>query len=225
MKTILNLGLALIAISGFAQSSLNKDVGEFTDIKVYDLITVTMYQSEEENKVVVSGDNPDDIKIVNQKGKLKIRMQPERMYDGKGMQVEVYYTSVGLIDANEGTRITVSEVLKQEKVNLRAQEGGIITVELDVEEATIKAISGGQINSNGSAGSQDITINTGGIYKAKDLETNHTKVKVTAAGSAEINATDVVDVQVVAGGSVYIYGKPKVVNEKKLAGGKIKRMD
>lgn len=225
MKVALNIGIALFTITTLAQSSLNKDVGEFTEIKVYDLITVNMYQSEDENKVVVSGDNPDDIKIINQKGRLKIRMQAEKMYNGQEVQVDVYYTSVSLIDANEGTRITVNNVMKQKEVNLRAQEGGRINVELEVEEATIKAISGGEITPTGSASSQEITINTGGIYSAKDLVTNYTKVKVTAAGTVEVNATDLVDVQVVAGGSVYIYGKPKEVNEKKMAGGKIQRMD
>jgi len=88
----------------------------------------------------------------------------------------------------------------------------------------IKAVTGGVINAVGNSDNQDVQINTGGVYKGKDLKTKFTTVNVNAGSSAEINATSYVKVSVKAGGTVYVYGDPDKMEEKTVFGGKIERM-
>ena len=62
---------------------------------------------------------------------------------------------------------------------------------------------------------------SGGILKAKDLETSQTSINVSAGGNAEIHASTLVDAKVKAGGSIYIYGSPRQINKETLFGGTI----
>ena len=48
---------------------------------------------------------------------------------------------------------------------------------------------------------------------------------IRAAGEAYVNASGKVDVKIRAGGDVYIYGNPRLVDESRVFGGRIKRMN
>ena len=223
MKSVLVL-LALCASSIlFGQELVNKEVGDFTEIKVYDLIEINLIQSDE-NRVVIKGDHSNDVKVINDDGTLKLRMNMNTRFQGEETHIEVYFKNLDVIDVNEGARITVNTVLIQPEIELRSQEGGQIIVGLDVDKTTIKAVSGGIIETTGLSKSQEITLNTGGIYEGKSLKTQRTKIGVLAAGEADVNASEKVDVKITAGGDVYIYGDPEVVNEKRFAGGRIVKM-
>ena len=77
------------------------------------------------------------------------------------------------------------------------------------------------VEASGLANNQWIVLNTGGVFEGRELKTANTDVKITAAGEAEIFASDKVDINVKAGGDVYVYGNPKNVNKKTLAGGRV----
>jgi hypothetical protein len=223
MKTYISITLFFIASILVAQSPITKTIGEFTEVKAFDLINVTMIKSDK-NEVVVEGKNKRDVEVVNNNGKLKIRMNIEEIYDGSDTDVTLYYTKVDIIDANEGAKIIVNDRIDQFEIELRAQEGGEITAEAKVSEAKIKVVTGGIINLSGSSKRQDVTIFTGGVFEAKDFVTVSTKISVNAGGEASIHATELAEVKVRAGGDVMVYGKPKEIDEKRVLGGRVKRM-
>ena len=206
-----------------AQETIEKNIGEFSSVKVYDLINLKMKKSDE-NKVVISGKNRRDVQVLNKNGKLKIRMNLEESYDGNDTVVILYYTSVDVIDANEGAKVTVQDTIEQFEIDLKTQEGAEITAEVKTNYTNIRAVTGGIINVMGSSKNQDISIYTGGVLNAKEFITEQTEVSINAGGEAYINATEFVDVRIKAGGNVFIYGKPKEVNESRVLGGTIKRM-
>ncbi|MFI2741683.1 head GIN domain-containing protein [Zhouia sp. PK063] len=221
MKYILTLAVILSVQLGFSQRIIDKNVGNFSTLKVYDLIAVNLIHSNE-NKVVIKGKNVDDIEVLNKNGKLKIRMRLEKSFHGEDTFVEVYYTNIDVIDANEGAKITVNELMKQNTLELRTQEGAKIKAGLNVNFAKVRAVTGGIIEVSGLAKSQEITLNTGGIFDGRDLKAKDAKVKITAAGEAELYASNSVDINVKAGGDVDVYGDPKKVEKKTFAGGRIK---
>lgn len=221
-KFIFLLSIAL-SFSLSAQDTIEKSVGEFSTLKVYDLINVKMIKSDE-NRAVIAGDNRKDVQIINKNGKLKIRMNLEESYDGNDTVVKLYYTSVEVIDANEGAKITIDEPIEQFEIDLKTQEGGEITAELKTTYANIRAVTGGIINVSGSSKNQDISIYTGGVFNGEEFKTEQTEVSINAGGEAYLNASEYVDVRIKAGGDVYIYGDPKKVDESRVLGGRIKRM-
>lgn len=223
MKTYLNIALLFITTIMVAQSPITKEIGEFSEVKAFDLINITMIKSNK-NEVVIKGKNRRDVQVINKNGKLKIRMNIEESYDGNDTEVTLYYTKVDIIDANEGAKFTVNDIIDQFEIELRAQEGGEITADIKASETKVKAVTGGVINLSGSSKRQDVTIFTGGVFEAKDFITESTKISVNAGGEASIHATELAEVKVRAGGDVRVYGKPKEIDEKRVLGGRVKRM-
>lgn len=224
MRHIFTLVSIFLSLVAFSQRTIDKQVGDFNEIKVFDLIEVNLIQSDE-NRIVIKGDNTEDIKWVNKDGTLKLRMQLDKKFTGENTFIEVYYTDIDVIDANEGARITCNELVKKNKLELRAQEGGKIMIGMDVAVVDIRAVTGGIIEASGLAENQSIVLNTGGIFEGSDLRTSIAEVKIQAGGEAEVFASERIDINVKAGGEVTVYGQPKEVNKKTFVGGRIRILD
>lgn len=223
MKRIILLCVLLISIHSIAQQAVQKTVGEFKELKVYDLINVELIKSDQ-NKVSITGDKAKKVVFVNKNGKLKIKMNLDESYDGARTNVKLYYTSIDVIDVNEGATVKTDDIIKQFEIELNAQEGGTINVPVDVTYTTVKAVTGGIVETSGQSKNQKVALLTGGVYKGENLITENTEVSINAAGEAYVYATKLADVTVRAGGDVYIYGNPETVNESNVLGGKVKRM-
>ena len=224
MKILLSIVSLFLSVNAISQQDLEKNLGDFGEIKVYDMINVELVKSDE-NRAIISGDNKSDIELVNKNGTLKIKMRLGESFVGNKTTVRLYYKKIDIIDVNEGAYVSSDDIFQQDKIELRAQEGGVIKLQLEVTDVQVKAVTGGDIEVSGKVERQDISINTGGIFQGKSLESETTYVAIRAAGEAHINASRLADIKIRAGGDVYIYGNPETVNENKMFGGRIKRMD
>ena len=226
MKKILSILLiTLISYTATSQKKNTKQLDKFTELKVYDRIIVTLVKSSE-NKIVITGDDKDEVSISNKDGLLKIRMEFDNFLDGGEANATLYYTeSLGLIDANENAKVTSNETFKGNYTQIKGQEGGKIDLKINLESVYVKSISGSEITLSGNVNKQEINVNTGGKAFNKNLDTKDTNVLVMAGGRADVKASNNVEAKVKAGGSIYIYGNPKSIEKDKLFGGKIKIMD
>jgi hypothetical protein len=220
MKKLLTLCMVIVSFNSFSQSMVEKEVGDFHEIKVYDLIEVNLIKSDV-NRIIIKGHNVYDIKFVNKNGVLKLRMELDKKFQGEDTFVEVYYTDLRTIDGNEGAKIVCNELIEKEKIELRAQEGSHIKIGMDVKDVEMRAVTGGIIEASGLAKNQIIVLNTGGVFEGRELLTKVASVKISAGGEAELNVSEKLDINVKAGGDVYVYGNPKDVNKTSLAGGRI----
>lgn len=224
MRTILAITLLVFTSVLTAQNPKEKGVGDFFEVKVFDLIEVNLIKSDV-NKVEITGEDIEDVEVINKNGKLKIRMKLDKSFNGERTFVAVYYTKLNVIDGNEGAFISSNELITQNYIELRAQEGARLKIGLDVDKVDVRAVTGGIIETRGKALSQDIILNTGGIYQGKTFETQNTYVNIKAAGEADVYASKVVDAKVIAGGDVYIYGNPERIEESTTLGGRVQRMN
>ncbi len=222
MQTILKVLILFVTLSISAQNPIEKEVGHFNEVKVFDLIKISLVKANE-NKVIITGDDVDGVEIINKEGKLKVRMKLDRSFNGKKTFVAVHYKNIDIIDANEGATIVGNELIEQKNIELRAQEGAKIQVGLDTKKANVRAVTGGIIITRGKSEFQEVVLNTGGIYEGSAFETKDTNVTIRAAGEAEIKASGIVNVKIRAGGDVIIYGNPETVNEDRVFGGRIEQ--
>lgn len=221
MKKLIFLFVVFISTTSSAQNTIEENIPAFNEIKVFDLIEVEMIKAET-NKVIVSGANIEDVKIMtDDEGVLKIRMELDTRFNGNDTKVKVFYTNLEVVDANEGSVIRIKDRVDQETLEARCQEGGFIYAELNVNSGYFKSVSGGSINLTGTIRSQNITVNTGGGFRGEELQSLNTTITVTAGGEAEVFASERIEAKVTAGGSIYVYGNPKDITKKKRLGGKI----
>ncbi|SHG58088.1 head GIN domain-containing protein [Flagellimonas flava] len=226
MKAFKILALLIsFQIASAQEEQLTKELREFTEVKGFDGLSINLIKSNE-NKAVIKGANTGKVAIVNNNGVLKLRMEIDKIFSGYRTHVDLYFAqTLKVIDVNEDARIRSSEVFEQDVLDLRAQEGGELELKCQTEQLLIKAITGGEIAVSGFAENQDIIINTGGSYDGKEFKTRFSTIVVNAGGDAKIYATDYVKANVKAGGEVLVYGDPLKMDEKKVFGGKIIRMD
>lgn len=224
MKILLMMVSLFLSVNAIGQQKIEKNLGDFHEIKVYDMINVELVKSDE-NKAIISGDNINDVEIINKNGVLRIKMRLGEKFEGNKTVVTLDYKKIDVIDVNEGAYVSSEDILQQNKIELRSQEGAVIKLNLDLTDVKVKAVTGGEIVVSGKAIRQDISINTGGIFHGESLESESTYIAIRAAGEGYINASKLADIKIRAGGDVYIYGNPETVNENKIFGGRIKRMD
>ena len=204
----------------FSQPPVSKTIGEFSKLKVYDLINVELIQSSE-NKIEISGENAKNVSIIQKNNTLKIRMEVSKYFKGEDTFVKLFYTKINTIDVNEGAKVVSETPIQQYEVELKAQEGGEITVPVNTKVLTIKSISGGKIQVHGTSKSQNININTGGVYKGEKLQAQFSKIKIKAGGSAEVRSSDLINVKIFAGGFLTIFGQTTNTKQNNIFGGKI----
>lgn len=219
MKQFIFSLVVAFSLVSFSQN-VEKELGGFSQLKTFDGLSVELVKSEE-NKVVISGVHKDDVEVINKKGLLKIRFNIPKASTLYETKVVLFYKELNLIDANEGSFIFSDEIIRELDLEIKAQEGAIIRLEVDAQRVNSRVVSGSIITLSGKAKNQDVVVNSGGIYKAEECTTEQTKVSVSAGGSAKIYATEIAKAKVKAGGVIKIYGHPKLADTKKVLGGSI----
>lgn len=215
--------LILIALLGLGQlltAQVTRNLGDFSTVRVFDRINVTLVKSNE-NKIVINGSRAGDVEVVAKNNELKIRMRLTKLLTGEDINATLYYRTVDQIEASEGSFVSSADTFNVTAFQVNVKEGAHIKLSLDVQKLKSKASSGGILELSGKAANHSATINAGGELKAKSLITSQTDVTISAGGEADVYATDFVDAKTRAGGNIDIYGGPKQVNKKTSIGGTI----
>ena len=203
-----------------SQTPVSKTLGEFSELKVYDLINVELVESNE-NKIEITGEDTSNVLIVQKNNLLKIKMALNKSFNGNKTFVKLYYNKIDIIDVNEGAKVVSESLFKQYELELKSQEGGEISVITDTKLLSVKIVTGGIINVSGASESQNINIRTGGIYEASLLKALNSQVKIKTGGVADISSSELIEVTIFAGGDLIIHGKTKYVKQLQVIGGRV----
>ncbi len=219
MKKVLIM--LLVTTAAFAQDRIEKNLGDFTELKTYRGLPVELIKSDSP-KLIIEGNKASSVTVKNANGVLKLSLKIENTFSSDEVMVYLHYKDpVSVIDGNEGSNIYSNEVLAQDKIVVRAQEGARVKLELDVKNLEVVTSTGGYVNLSGKAETQDVKVNTGGIYKGAMLKTEHTKVNAATGGNAEVFASKSVDAKASTAGIIDIEGDPEQVSRKESTGGNI----
>ena len=218
-----NIIFSLFLISSITFAQTERFIGDFTKVTTFDKIDVTLIPSTE-NKVKLIGKNYNEVELVNKNGELKIRMPLTKMLSGETISATVYYTKLEAVEANEGSRISAKDAITAVNFDIICKEGSEIKlINLQADRLQVRVSQGSIVTVLGDVKNQDILSNSGGKYDGQDCKTEQTIVTVNAGGIAHVYATNLVEAKTRAGGEIIIYGKPKQINEKKIAGGTIEQ--
>ena len=211
------------SIFSFGIAQTEKQVGDFTKVTAFDKIDVNLVAASE-NKVVLTGANSKEVELVNKNGELKIRMPLIKILSGYSVSATVYYKKIEAVEANEGSRITSKDTISSLNFDIICKEGSEIKLtNLQADRLQIRVSQGSVVTVIGAVKNQDVLSNSGGKYDGQDCKTQQTEVTVNAGGMAYVYATDLVNAKTRAGGEITIYGKPKQIIEKSVAGGTIEQ--
>jgi hypothetical protein len=224
MKNLLAL-LLLVTTTIFAQKTVERELGSFDEIKVFNGLSVTL-KKDTNSGIKITGKKSEEVVVKNVNGRLRLSMRFPETFNSDEAEVTIHYTeNLSVIDVNEGSYVTSDTTLKQKHIELKAQEGAVIDLDIDVKYLEIKSVTGASIVLSGMAENQNIEATTGGSYKAYDLKTNYTTIVASSGSLARVSVLELLDAKVRLGGTVYYKGNPKEVKTKKIIGGTIKSKD
>jgi hypothetical protein len=225
MKKISTIFLLIASTFVFAQETININLGDFTELKVFSGLKIQLEKSENQ-KIEISGSKADEVSVKNNNGVLKVSLKFPDGFKNEDVNITLYYSKdIAVLDANEGAYIVSNDVIKQQNLELRVQEGANIDFPLDIKYLTSKAVTGGVILISGSAENQTVDVSSGGIYKAFDVQSTLTFATASSGGSASVTVNQMLDAKVNLGGSIYYKGTPEELKTKKVIGGTIKNVD
>ena len=223
MKNIFFTAIALLGTQlSFAQ--ITKNVGDYNSLKVYDRIPVELIQSNS-NKIEISGDLEKEVDVVNKNGDLKIKMNTLNLMQGSKVKVKVFYKNLYDIQASQGSTIFSDEKIKSSILKLSSNEGSSIKLDIDTKKVDAKINSGAELILNGEADALTVNANSGGKFYGKTLNADNASLTTNAGGLIEAKVKESVDAKTRAGGTIDVYGSPKVKNNKTIAGGSINFKD
>lgn len=209
------------SIFSFGIAQTEKKLGEFNKVTSFDKIDVTLIQGTE-NKIILHGPSANEVEIVNKNGELKIKLPLTKMLSGDNISATVYYTKLDAVEANEGSSIATKDEISAISFDIICKEGSEVKLlNLKADKLQVRTTQGSIVTVQGKVKNQDILSNSGGKYDGQYCITEQTVVTVNAGGIANVFATDLVDAKTRAGGEIKIYGKPKQINQKTIAGGSI----
>lgn len=219
MKKITYIFLFVIT-SVFSQGKIERDLGEFSKLAVYDGINLEIIK-DSENKVKIAGKNTEYVVVKNKNGDLKIRLNLEKRFSGDRTKVTLYYKKLYNVVSHEGSNVFSKDTIKQADISFKANTGSRINIIVQTNTLSTTAVSGSTISVSGNADYHDTSSSTGAEIKAQELKTNETYATATTGGVIDVFAVEDLEVNSKIGGMINVYSKTNKIVERISVGGTV----
>ena len=200
------------------QSKIDRNLGDFSKVAVYDGINLELVKSDE-NKVEITGKNTNFVVVKNKNGDLKIRLNLERRFSGDKTKVSLFYKTLYNIISHEGSNIFSKDTIKQADLNVKANTGSTLNFIVALNTLNTTSATGSTVNLSGNAEYHDCSTSTGAEIDAEKLTTTETYATSTTGGLIEVSATKELEANSKLGGIINVYEKTDKIVESISLGG------
>ena len=200
------------------QSKIDRNLGDFSKVAVYDGINLELIKSDE-NKVEITGKNTNFVVVKNKNGDLKIRLNLERRFSGDKTKVSLFYKTLYNIISHEGSNVFSKDTIKQADLNVKANTGSTLNFIVALNTLNTTSATGSTVNLSGNAEYHDCSTSTGAEIDAEKLTTTETYATATTGGLIEVSATKELEANSKLGGIINVYEKTDKIVESISLGG------
>ena len=219
MRKIIYL-IVFVSLSAFSQGNTDRDLGDFSDVSVYDGINLEIVKSDA-NRVEIRGNNTKFVVVKNKNGDLKIRLNLEKRFSGDRTKVTLFYKTLYSLTSHEGANVFSKDTLKQADLNLKASTGSRQNLTLDLNTLGTIAATGASIILSGDVEYHDTSASTGAEINAVKLMTTETYANATTGGVLEITTSKDLEASSKVGGIINVHSKTEKITEKIAMGGTV----
>ncbi len=222
MKKIINL--ALFVLVPFIQNAYAQDtlkLEHFDEIYVTGIIEVTLQKGEEEKLVLETYNfHRNDVKVRVSEGELRISVVKSLVKNAR-IEILVTYKDLRRIKVNAGAHITSKNPIAIDKLELKANSGAEIELELKVNKLQARIAEGAQMHLSGTTESQDVSSASGAIFYGYKLDSDITYANANTGSRVEVNAKKSIEASANTGGVVEYKGDPDEKQIKDYLGGNV----
>ena len=213
--------LAIFAVSckwtvGLVRGSGNviaeeRDVSDFHKVHLSGVGNLIITQGETESLAIEADDNIVPIIETDVSGD-ELNIDFKRGYTfTPSTAIKFHLTVVDLDEISlSGAGNIDCDDFKTEILQFDVSGAGDLDFDLDAERVEVIVSGAGNIVLSGIVDSQEIEIDGAGKYDGEDLESRECVITVSGAGSATVNVSELLDVEINGVGNVYYTGSPSV---------------
>jgi len=200
-----------------------RDIGEFTGLKVSSGIDVVIRQGNEISLELEADDNLHDVIITEVvDNTLKIKAL-KNIRKARSKKVYLVYEELNSIRISSAGDVTGENTLQTDKLNIDLSSAGDLNLEVEAENITCDISSAGDVKLSGKAGVLVASWSSAGDLHAYELSTRKAEVSCSRAGDARVYASEEFNLRSSSAGSIYYKGDGRVANSHTSSAGSIVR--
>tara|TARA_B100000925_G_scaffold289367_1_gene272107 strand:+ start:1391 stop:2062 length:672 start_codon:yes stop_codon:yes gene_type:complete len=214
------LTLLIIPSLLVSQEEINRNLGEFTKLSIYDGINVELIKSDE-NKVEASGENTRFVVVKNKNGNLKIRLNVQKRFSGDRTMVKLYYKNIYSFIAHEGSNIFSKDTIKQADLKIKGHTGSRIDIPVELNSISVTSTAGAKITLRGSSTYLEASSATGSEINARNMVIEDGEVSALSGSMVDVRAETSLEAIARIGGVINVHSKTERITEKVSLGGSV----
>ena len=214
------LTLLIIPSLLVSQEEVNRNLGEFTKLSIYDGINVELIKSDK-NKVEASGENTRFVVVKNKNGNLKIRLNVQKRFSGDRTMVKLYYKNLYSFIAHEGSNIFSKDTIKQADLKIKGHTGSRIDVPVELNSISVTSTAGAKITLRGSSTYLEASSATGSEINARNMVIEDGEVSALSGSMVDVRAQISLEAIARIGGVINVHSKTERITEKVSLGGAV----
>ena len=219
MKRLI-LTLLIIPSLLASQEEINRNLGEFTKLSIYDGINVELIKSDE-NKVETSGENTRFVVVKNKNGNLKIRLNVQKRFSGDRTMAKLYYKNLYSFIAHEGSNLFSKDTIKQADLKIKGHTGSRIDIPVELNSISVTSTAGAKITLRGSSTYLEASSATGSEINARNMVIMDGEVSALSGSMVDVRAETSLEAIARIGGVINIHSKTERITEKVSLGGSV----
>lgn len=220
---ILIIAFLIIANFSFSQNGETRELKNFDKIVVIGNIDVELINGDNETaELVLENIDADQIITDIRKRTLKIRLK-SLFYKNYKVKIKINYKILRSIVASASAKISSDDILKIDKLDLKANSASKINLNIDVNVLNATASQGSVITLKGDAEYQKSVVNSGAELLFEDLDTENADVSAHTGGEGNFYVRNEINVLSTTGGLIHYKGSPEKETFSTELGGKIKK--
>jgi len=236
----------LFSILASAQASENRNVSNFSKIKVSSSIDL-VFSQDANYAVKVEADDAEKLKYIMTKvigNTLEIYVDSKnfkgKMKNFKALKVWVSAPSVDSFQASSSSSVSLKngidvknanvEVsssagfngkIKSNDVNIKVSSSGSLKSNVSVKNINIEVNSSGDVVLSGTAEDSAISTSSSANFHGKDLTVKNAVIESSSSSEAVLTVTGNLKAEATSSASISYYGNPKNVESEKNSSGSI----
>ena len=214
------LTLLIIPSLLVSQEEINRNLGEFTKLSIYDGINVELIKSDE-NKVEASGENTRFVVVKNKNGNLKIRLNVQKRFSGDRTMVKLYYKNIYSFIAHEGSNIFSKDTIKQADLKIKGHTGSRIDVPVELNSISVTSTAGAKITLRGTSTYLEASSATGSEINARNMVVEDGEVSALSGSMVDVRVQISLEAIARIGGVINVHSKTERITEKVSLGGSV----
>ena len=217
--------LAIILSGAWAQSAQDRNVGEFSGVKVSGIFVVNVSQGAANSVKVEAEENiinnivtvvKDDVLTISSDGSTKSE---------KPINITVTVKELKKVDVSGAAKIKGEGEFASDKISVHAAGAGSTALQLKANEVNVNGSGAGNIKLSGTANTLKADMSGAAELKAYELEVQTASIDASGASNAKVTAKQSISADASGAANVSFKGNPASKNINKSGSGSVKNAE